>query len=159
MGVIFDLGFDVELIPSASSRPNTHLTTPLSPAMPFGLPSQRTKDLERSQASAGAGTSARSPPKAATGGPARSSSREDDGPTQEEEELADQIEIGTLSGADPEKSECPTPVVRPSSTGAGVRPRHAEGRRRARRWPVCPRSRSLFDDLLGNAREPQSDAL
>lgn len=80
--------------------------------MPFGLPSQRQKDLDRKAGSSQSTPPARSPPK--SGRQQVSSSSPDDGPTeptQEEEELAQQIEIGTLS-ADPEKGEAQRPAQR-----------------------------------------------
>jgi len=76
--------------------------------MPFGLPSQRRKDLDaaasRSPPSKSASTRSSPPkPSARTEG-RRAAEVNDDGPTKEEEELADEIEIGTLS-SDPANSE------------------------------------------------------
>jgi hypothetical protein len=70
--------------------------------MPFGLPSQRQKDLDRKGGPAPPASSSRTPP---TNGE-RPSSSAPDGPTQEENQLADEIEIGTLS-ADPQTGEPP----------------------------------------------------
>ncbi|KAL7410756.1 hypothetical protein BDY24DRAFT_398395 [Mrakia frigida] len=80
--------------------------------MPFGLPSQRKKDLDS--------VASRSPPKPARSSPpklpARASKEEgrrraeevnEDGPTKEEEEIADEIEIGTLS-SDPANTDWST---------------------------------------------------
>ena len=79
--------------------------------MPFGLPSQRRKDLDAaaSRSPPFKSTSSRSPPPkppASAEGRKRADEVNEDGPTKEEEELADEIEIGTLS-SDPANSECP----------------------------------------------------